>query len=193
VNSSPTRPIASSHWSPRGSALHRRTAAADRFPAEKPDRVHRTADRRVLHRSHGSHRASSGPAAILDPEVVGMSSDGSEDVATTVMVNEVTLRGRVSSAPAQRELPSGACIVTLRVAVPRSPSPMTKGSKQASDWVDCVAWGARQRRRLGSWRVGDVVEVEGALRRRFYRGGDGTAMRLEVEVLGGRIVKRAVA
>jgi single-strand DNA-binding protein len=99
----------------------------------------------------------------------------------------------VSTVPEVRELPSGACIVTLRITVPRSPSPMTKGSKQPSDWVDCVAWGARQRRRVGTWRAGDLVEVDGALRRRCYRGGDGTAMRLEVEVLAARIVKRAVA
>jgi len=114
-----------------------------------------------------------------------------EDAATT-MVNEVTLRGRISSAPELRALPSGTTIVTLRVAVPRSPTPMTKGSKQGSDWVDCVAWGSRSRRRVSTWRVGDVVEIHGALRRRFFRGGAGTAMRLEVEVLGGRMVKRAV-
>ncbi len=106
-------------------------------------------------------------------------------------VNAVTLRGRVSTAPELRELPSGTRIVTLRVSVARDPSPMTRGSKQTPDWVDCVAWGSRQRRRVAGWRVGDVVEVEGALRRRFYRGGAGTAMRLEVEVLGGRLRSRA--
>jgi len=123
-------------------------------------------------------------------EVVPMSS--TEPAALTATVNEVTLRGRVSTAPGVRELPSGTCIVALRISVARTPSPMTKGSKQGSDWVDCVAWGARQRRRVCTWRLGDVVEVRGALRRRFYRGGAGTAMRLEVEVLDGRMVRRAV-
>jgi single-strand DNA-binding protein len=122
---------------------------------------------------------------------VGEPAGGSEPAAGEAMVNEVTLRGRLSSPPELRELPSGTCIMTLRVSVTRSPSPMTKGSKQGSDWVDCVAWGARQRRRVATWRVGDVVEVRGALRRRFYRGGGGTAMRLEVEVLDGRMVRRA--
>ncbi len=103
----------------------------------------------------------------------------------------MTLRGRVSTAPESRELPSGTSIVTLRVSVTRASTPMTKGSKQGSDWVDCVAWGSRQRRRVVGWRLGDLVEVEGALRRRFYRGGTGTAMRLEVEVLGGRLITRA--
>ena len=42
--------------------------------------------------------------------------------------------------------------------------------------------------RVSGWRAGDVVEVEGALRRRFQRGGAGTSTRLEVEVLSGRLV-----
>jgi single-strand DNA-binding protein len=112
---------------------------------------------------------------------------GSPGAAT---VNAVTLRGRVSRGAELRELPSGMQIATVRISVARSPSPMTKRSKQGSDWVDCVAWGAPQRRRVGTWRVGDLVEVEGALRRRVYRGGAGTAMPLEVEVLAGRMVRR---
>ena len=107
--------------------------------------------------------------------------------------NTVLLRGRVSTAPEERLLPSGTVILTLRVSVPREPSPMTQGSRQQADWVDCSVWGARPRRSVARWRAGDVVEVRGALRRRFYRGGDGTATRLEVEVLGGRLVARAEA
>ena len=106
-------------------------------------------------------------------------------------VNEDLLRGRVSTGPERREMPSGTSIVTLRVSVTRASTPMAKGSKQASDWVDCVAWGGRQRRQVAAWRAGDVVEVRGALRRRCHRGGSGTVMRLEVEVLAGRMVKRA--
>jgi single-strand DNA-binding protein len=148
---------------------------------------------------------------IVAPEVVLMtgaglvvvSGDGGDPVeervsgesAAGAMVNEVTLRGRVSREPELRELPSGTLIVTVRISVARAPSPMSKGSKQGSkqgwDWVDCVAWGARQRRRVSTWRVGDIVEVEGALRRRIYRGGAGTAMLLEVEVLAGRMIGRA--
>jgi single-strand DNA-binding protein len=46
---------------------------------------------------------------------------------------------------------------------------------------------------VNRWAAGDVVEVEGALRRRFFRGGPGMATRLEVEVLAGRLVSRAPA
>ena len=105
--------------------------------------------------------------------------------------NEVRLRGRVSTAPEERVLPSGTLIVTFRVSVAREASPMTNGSKQSSDWVDCTAWGAKARRAALRWRAGDVVEVEGALRRRFQRGDAGTSTRLEVEVLSGRLVTRA--
>jgi single-strand DNA-binding protein len=104
--------------------------------------------------------------------------------------NEVRLRGRVSTAPEERTLPSGTLIVTFRVSVTREASPMTNGSKQSSDWVDCTAWGAKTRRAAARWRAGDVVEVEGALRRRFQRGAAGTSTRLEVEVLSGRLVTR---
>ena len=105
--------------------------------------------------------------------------------------NLVRLRGKVSTAPEERALPSGTTIVTLRLSVPRETSPMTEGSRQTADWVDCSAWGRKVRRSASGWRVGDLVEVEGALRRRFYRGASGTATRLEVEVLSGRVVSRA--
>ena len=108
-------------------------------------------------------------------ELVGDSAD-----------NEVELRGRVSSAPVERELPSGATITTFRMSVPRARSPMTSGSSATSDWVDCVAWSARSRRSVAGWTVGDQVEVSGALRRRFYRAGEAATTRLEVEVLTAR-------
>jgi single-strand DNA-binding protein len=112
-------------------------------------------------------------------------------LANIEAANTVRLRGRVSSGPEERVLPSGTAIVTLRLSVPRKATPMTKGSKQASDWVDCSAWGAKPRRTALGWRPGDVVEVEGSLRRRFYRGSGGTATRLEVEILRARTVDRA--
>jgi single-strand DNA-binding protein len=100
--------------------------------------------------------------------------------------NAVQLRGRVSSAPVERELPSGAVITTFRISVVRARTPMTSGSNQTVDWVDCTAWSSRSRRSVGGWQVGDEVHVSGALRRRFYRAGVGAATRLEVEVLGAR-------
>ena len=118
----------------------------------------------------------------------GTTSEAATAVAPS---NVVRLRGRVSTAPSTRELPSGTSIVVVRLSVPREQTPMTRGSKQTADWVDCAAWGARARRAVNRWAQGDVVEIEGALRRRFFRGGPGMSTRLEVEVLSGRLVRRA--
>lgn len=104
--------------------------------------------------------------------------------------NAVLLRGKVSTAPERRVLPSGSEIVTFRVSVPRAPTPMTRGSRQSVDWLDCVAWAPGARRTVASWALGDEVEVAGALRRRFYRAGQGTSTRLEVEVLRARRTSR---
>ena len=109
----------------------------------------------------------------------------STDVENTasVFVNEVRLTGRVTSGPEERTLPSGDVIVTFRMSMARSPTRMTRGSRQQTDWVDCVAFSGRSRRVVAGWQVGARVTVEGALRRRFYRAGEGSATRLEVEVL----------
>jgi single-strand DNA-binding protein len=100
--------------------------------------------------------------------------------------NAVVMRGRLVGAPVEKTLPSGDAIVTFRVSVPRARTAMTRGSRQTSDWVDCVAWAARVRRTVSGWLPGDPVVVEGALRRRFYRGEAGTGTRLEIEALRAR-------
>ena len=92
--------------------------------------------------------------------------------------NTVVLRGRVSSAPAVRELPSGAVITTFRVSVPRARTLMTAGSRQSVDWVDCTAWGARVRRAVAGWEVGDRVEVQATV----FRDGH--------EILGAQVLYR---
>jgi single-strand DNA-binding protein len=104
----------------------------------------------------------------------------------------VTLRGRVTGPPEERTLPSGDVLVTFRVSVPRRPTPLGKGSRQTSDWVECVAAAARVRRSVALWTVGDEVQVDGVLRRRFYRGERGAGgSRLEVEALKARRSRRS--
>ncbi|MGN6132443.1 MAG: single-stranded DNA-binding protein [Nocardioidaceae bacterium] len=101
--------------------------------------------------------------------------------------NTVLLRGRLTAEPVERELPSGDVIVTFRVSVPRSGgTPLTARSRQTSDWVDCAAAAPGVRRRVLAWKPGDAVEVEGALRRRFYRAAGAPVSRLEVEVARAR-------
>ena len=61
--------------------------------------------------------------------------------------NHVEVRGRLSTDPVDRELPSGTPIVSFRLVIPRATTVMTRGSSQRSDWVDCTAWSAAARRR----------------------------------------------
>lgn len=104
-------------------------------------------------------------------------------------VNSVRLRGRVSAGGQQRQLPSGDLLVTARLVV-RRPAGVAR-SRQPVDTLDCLAWSARARRSLLSWEPGELVEVEGAVRRRFRRGPDGATSRVEIEVIGARRVRPA--
>ena len=107
------------------------------------------------------------------------------------LVNEVRLVGRISGAPEERTLPSGDSVWTLRVVVPRTGE--RHGSRASVDALECAVWTGRVRRSVATWRVGDVVEVSGQLRRRFFRAGGAAASRVEVEVTAGRIIRRAAS
>jgi single-strand DNA-binding protein len=99
--------------------------------------------------------------------------------------NEVTLVGRLAAAAVAKELPSGDQLTVFRLVVTRGPSarPVREGGKRPTvDTFECVAWAARAQRLAQSWQKDDVVEVHGALRRRFYRAGAAAASVWEVEV-----------
>lgn len=99
--------------------------------------------------------------------------------------NEVLLVGRVSADPEDRELPSGDVLTTFRLVVDRPPPARRppEGSRPATtDTLDCVAWAGGVRRSARALRAGDVVSVEGALRRRFWRSPAGAASRYEIEL-----------
>ncbi len=105
-------------------------------------------------------------------------------------LNEVRLVGRVSAAPEAKQLPSGDVVWLFRLVVRR---PEGHVSRQSVDVLDCSVWAPRLQRSVSSWREGDQVEVAGAVRRRFYRAGQATASRVEVEVGRGRVRRRAAA
>lgn len=112
--------------------------------------------------------------------------------------NEVVLAGRVAAPAEERELPSGDRIVTLRVVVPRAEPPRRRkdaadGPRRATvDTIDVVCWTAATRRTALRLQAGDLVELDGSLRRRFFGGPSGRQSRYEVEagalrrVSGGR-------
>ena len=127
----------------------------------------------------------------------GSSSSSPADEGESV--NSVRLVGRVSAEPEHRELPSGDQLVQLRVIVARPArrgrsGPGSRGAtttpastqgaapiRQQVDTIDVTCWTAVARRAAARLQPGQVVEVHGALRRRFYRAGASTQSRYEVE------------
>ncbi len=110
--------------------------------------------------------------------------------------SEVLLVGRVGASPVTKTLPSGDVLVTFRVVIRRPPR--SRGGRDGAgghgpqvDTLDCVAWRADVRRTAARWEAGDVVELRGALRRRFWRAAGGPVSRVEVEVVHARRVRRA--
>jgi single-stranded DNA-binding protein len=89
--------------------------------------------------------------------------------------NEVVLVGRLSMEPAHKRLPNGSMVTQWRLAVRR---PVDHPSHQRADALECVTFDDEVRDAVRDWRIDDVVEVEGALRRRWWRGGS----RYEIEV-----------
>lgn len=105
--------------------------------------------------------------------------------------NEVLLVGRLAADPVSRELPSGDLLTSFRLVVTRRQAAPQRGA--GLDTIDCVARAAGVRRAAGAWRAGDVLELQGALRRRFFRTPAGVGSRYEVEVAKGRRLARASA
>jgi single-strand DNA-binding protein len=108
--------------------------------------------------------------------------------------NEVTLGGRLAAVAQERVLPSGDVMVTLRVVVPREETarPRRQGAGAAPrritvDTIDVVCWTAATRRAALRLTGGEDVEVQGALRRRFFGAPTGRQSRYEVEA---RVLRR---
>ncbi|MGN6606595.1 MAG: single-stranded DNA-binding protein [Jatrophihabitans sp.] len=108
--------------------------------------------------------------------------------------NTIFLRGRLADLPVEKELPTGDVISSFRLTVARpkeSRTGTTAGGVKV-DSIDCAADRARVRKALARAAAGDVIEVEGWLQRRFWRGPAGLGSRYEVRVEQLRIVRRPV-
>ncbi len=112
-----------------------------------------------------------------------------DDGDEAASLNQVRLRGRLGGV-LERSLPSGDVLATFRLVVDR---PAGHPSGARVDTLDCSVTKAALRRRVLGWQPGDVIEVDGSLRRRFFRAGGGSASRYEVEVDSVRRVARAAA
>jgi single-strand DNA-binding protein len=115
---------------------------------------------------------------------VAVSTGPTATAAPSGHVNEVHLVGRLAGEPRRRELPSGDVLVTFRVVVSRAPARRgTRTGAPTVDTLDCVAWRADVQRSVERATEGDLVELHGSLRRRFWRAAAGAVSRSEVEVV----------
>ena len=85
-------------------------------------------------------------------------------------LNLAVLHGPLSADPEIRTLPSGSQVANLAV---RTPAADRSTSVPVTVW-DPPAW-------VSEIAEGDDVIVLGAVRRRFYRNGNGTGSRVDVE------------
>ncbi len=121
-----------------------------------------------------------------EPSATLNGPDPGWDVGMETATNEVRLCGRLSGVPDARVLPSGDTVVLLRVVVDRPPA---SDGRRRVDTIDVACWSARTRRTATRLPEGQVVEVEGSLRRRFFRSGGTAASRYEVEARSVRRVR----
>jgi single-strand DNA-binding protein len=102
--------------------------------------------------------------------------------------NEVNLVGRLAALAAPRTIPSGSKIAIFRLIVRRPPERARARARRSSavDVIDCVAWTDPLQDAMFRCKPGDMIEVRGALRRRFWRtatsAGRSPASRYEVEL-----------
>ena len=109
---------------------------------------------------------------------------------TTVPVlehrNDVHLIGRVSGDPMRNQLPSGDIVVNVLVVVERPRPAAGRGRRQKNDALLCAAWKGDLQRVVMRWCSDDIVEIRGALHRRFFRGNEGPQSRYEIELTEAR-------
>lgn len=94
--------------------------------------------------------------------------------------NQVSLIGRVSALPVERELPSGDRLVSLRIIVDRPGT--DRANRRQVDVIDLSGWRKSTQHAALRLKPNDLVEVEGSLRRRFFATASGRTSRYEVEL-----------
>lgn len=97
--------------------------------------------------------------------------------------NEVHLRGRLSGSVEIREVPSGDRVAVWRIVIPR---PVRRGQRAGVDTIDCESFRPAIIRRAEHWPDGSSIELDGALRRRFWQTPGGPRSRYVVDVQSAR-------
>jgi single-strand DNA-binding protein len=92
--------------------------------------------------------------------------------------NDVVLRGRLAAPAVVREMPSGDTLLVFKLTVRR---PVPRPREPGHDTITCVSSAPGLVRRATAWQPDDVLEVEGSLRRRYWRSPTGGAVVHEVD------------
>lgn len=104
------------------------------------------------------------------PDVVATGSGPHGAADAVAHVNEIILVGRLSGAPECKPLPGGGQVAVWRLIVEHRDA---RSPQDAIDTIRCVTYDPSVQEGVRDWRHGDVIEVRGALRHRFWRGPDG--------------------
>ena len=96
------------------------------------------------------------------------------ELDSTLALNDVLLRGRVSTLATEKILPSGDKVVEFRIVIARS-------DETGFDAIDISAWNSKVRRSASSLKAEEWVEVSGSIKRRFWRGATGLASRWQID------------
>ena len=99
--------------------------------------------------------------------------------------NEVLLVGEVITCPDERTFADGRDVVTFRLDVRTEAE-----SRQIRDSFDITIANGRTRKAALAWGVGDTVEVEGVVRRKFHRVGAGSRAFVVIEAARAKRVRR---
>lgn len=103
--------------------------------------------------------------------------------------NEIVVAGRITAEPLIRELPSGDRLATWRICVARPEDSRYAG--RAVDSITCASFDRALHEGIRAWRLGDVVQMSGELRRRTWRGREGVHSVCEVEARTAVLVRAA--
>lgn len=112
--------------------------------------------------------------------------------------NEVILVGRLARDPSAKELPSGDVVTSWRLVVDR-PSRAAGAEtgdrpqrRNPPDALECVTFQRELAGSVATYGMGDILEVRGSVRRRFWRtSSGGVASRYEVETTEVRRLRAA--
>lgn len=117
----------------------------------------------------------------------GASASGTQGIGSVAHVNEIVLIGRLSGAPEWKPLPGGGQVAVWRIIVEHQDA---RSPQDAIDTIRCVTYDPSVHEGVRDWRHGDVIEVRGSLRHRFWRGPDGPRGLYEVEAAVALVRRR---